>query len=336
MKINVNELKEALTIVKPGLAGKAFMEQTTSFAFLKGLVVTYNDEVSIKHQVKGLQLQGAIEAEQLYSFLSKVKKDEIEVEEKENEILFKSGRAKAGFTLGKEIKLPLEDLELDLKWVDLPEGFVDALGKVKDICALDMSRPMLTCVHVTEKGFVEATDGFRIYRFELNAFDCEEFLLPTNSAKKVVDLNPVQIANSEGWVHFKNEIGTIISCRVFDDKYVNIDKFINIKGIEIKFPNSLLEVLDKAEVFSKRDFSLEETVSINIEDKKLKISSKSDVGWYKDELPIHYRGKSFSFSVSPASLKVVLDETKNAVISEKFLSFTGKNWKYISIILWKE
>jgi len=39
MKINKKELKEALEIVKPGLANKEMIEQSTSFAFLKGKVI---------------------------------------------------------------------------------------------------------------------------------------------------------------------------------------------------------------------------------------------------------------------------------------------------------
>ena len=56
MKIKVNrvELKEALERVRPGLASKDIIDQATSFAFLKDRVVTYNDEISISHPVKGL------------------------------------------------------------------------------------------------------------------------------------------------------------------------------------------------------------------------------------------------------------------------------------------
>ena len=45
MKINKSELQEALAKVKPGLASKDLIEQATSFAFMDGRVVTYNDEM---------------------------------------------------------------------------------------------------------------------------------------------------------------------------------------------------------------------------------------------------------------------------------------------------
>ena len=43
------ELIKALEAVRPGLANKEMIEQSTSFAFMKDRVVTYNDEISISY-----------------------------------------------------------------------------------------------------------------------------------------------------------------------------------------------------------------------------------------------------------------------------------------------
>ena len=74
MKISRVELLEALEKVKPGLANKELIEQSTSFAFIGDRVVTYNDEISVSHTVKGLEnMRGAIKAKTLYEFLARVK-----------------------------------------------------------------------------------------------------------------------------------------------------------------------------------------------------------------------------------------------------------------------
>ena len=93
MKINKAELQNALEKVKPGLAGKELIEQSTSFSFVNNRVVTYNDEISISHPVKGLEIKGAVKAQALYSFLGKVKKEEIDVEYEDNQIIIKTGRS---------------------------------------------------------------------------------------------------------------------------------------------------------------------------------------------------------------------------------------------------
>ena len=87
MKINKSELLKALNIVKPGLASKDMLEQTTSFAFLNGRVITYNDELSLSCPLKEIEFEGAIQAAELYAFVSKIKKEEIDLEKKENEII---------------------------------------------------------------------------------------------------------------------------------------------------------------------------------------------------------------------------------------------------------
>ena len=52
-----NDLVEALEVVKPGLANKDLIEQTTSFAFINGNVVTYNDEISISSPIEDLEIE---------------------------------------------------------------------------------------------------------------------------------------------------------------------------------------------------------------------------------------------------------------------------------------
>ena len=69
MKLNKTDLQKALEIVKPGLANKEMIEHSTSFAFIGGRVVTYNDEISLSHPVEGLEIEGAIHAEELYKLL---------------------------------------------------------------------------------------------------------------------------------------------------------------------------------------------------------------------------------------------------------------------------
>jgi hypothetical protein len=53
MKIQKTNLIQALEKVRPGLSAKEAILQSTSFAFLNGCVVTYNDEISLSHPVEG-------------------------------------------------------------------------------------------------------------------------------------------------------------------------------------------------------------------------------------------------------------------------------------------
>ncbi len=107
--MNREDILEALEIVKPGLASKEHIEQSTCFAFKDGKVLTFNDEISVSHPVEGLNgLEGAIKADEFYQVLCKMKTNDVEIEANGSEFRLKAGKAKAGLTLQEKIKMPLE------------------------------------------------------------------------------------------------------------------------------------------------------------------------------------------------------------------------------------
>ena len=191
MKINKKELIKALTTVKPGLASKEMIEQSTSFCFLDNTVVTYNDEISISCPVPGIELKGAVNAVELYAFVNKVKTEEIDLSINENEILLKAGRSKAGLTLTAEVVLPIEEIGKINKWKKLPDKFLDGLAFASAACSRDMSRPVLTCVHIN-KDVIEGTDSFRAARYFLKeSVPIKPTLLPAHICLKVARMKPL-------------------------------------------------------------------------------------------------------------------------------------------------
>jgi len=144
MQIKRTELKEALEIVKPGLASKEIIEQSTSFAFMGDKVVTYNDKISMSHPVKGLDITGAVKADEMYQLLSKLKADEMSLEVQDNEIIIKAGKSTAGLMLAGEITLPLDQIDEIDKMLPIPDGFLEGIRLAVQSCARDMSREVLT------------------------------------------------------------------------------------------------------------------------------------------------------------------------------------------------
>ena len=327
------DLQKALEIVKPGLASKEMIEQSTSFAFMEGRVVTYNDEISISHPVEGLEIQGAIQAEELYKLLNKLKSDKIEITTKKNEVLLESGRTKAGLTLQQEIKLPLEEIGEISKWKTLPEDFLRHVQFAMAACSRDMSKPVLTCVHVTKDGIIEGSDNNRIARCALEEeMPVKTFLIPATSALEVVHLHPTKIAKGEGWMHFQTDEGTVLSCRTFEDKFPDCTQFMEVEGVSVIFPKTINEVLDRAAVFAKRDYFLDETVLITLKDRRLKVKSKSESGWFEEEINFKYDDDPVTFSITPYLLKDILSETLMSVLSEDRLKFEGAGWEYVTML----
>jgi len=331
MKINKTQLLKALEIVKPGLANKEMIEQSTSFAFLNKKVVTYNDEISISHPVEGLELEGAIYAEELYRILGKLKEEEIEVGVNDSEITMKSGKAQVGLRIQAEITLPI--LKEEAKWKPLPALFKESLKFVLPSCSRDMSRPILTCINIREEGWMEASDGFRIAKHEMKSgMPVENFLLPASSVNEVIRIEPEKIAVSKGWIHFQNKEGTILSSRTYEESFPDTEKHYQVEGKEIIFPQILPEILERAAVFAKRDHFLDEIITIHLEDRKITIKSESDQGWFKEETNIRYSDDPIQFFITPGLFKDILSITTKAVLGKTQIKFESDLWEYVALL----
>ncbi len=331
MKINKKELLEALEVVKPALANKDIdISQATSFAFIDGHVVTYNDEISISHPITNAPVTGAIKANELYELLGKIKKDEIEVEVKENEIRFLSGRGKAGMTLQAEITLPLENVKDRSDWIKLPENIHSDFLFVAQACSKEQSRPVLTCIHIRPDGYIESSDGFSICQIQRKIDVDKPLLIPAASAREAAKLKPVNIALGEGWVHFQSAQGTVLSCRVFEDKYPDTAPFLKVEGTPLTLPKTTLEVLERAAVFAKRDHFLDESIKIKISKKRISFKSESDSGWYEEDMNMKYDGDTVEFSVTPYLLKRIVSSTQDCVLGTDKIKFAHDNWVYMA------
>lgn len=330
MKINRQELLNALEIVKPGLASKEIIEQSTSFAFMGDRIVTFNDEISISHPVEGLNLVGAIKAEEFYGILNKLKKEEITIVLKENELILKSGSSKAGLVLQAEIRLPLDEIEKIDGWGALPSNFVEAIKFTVHATSRDMSRPILTCVHINKDGFVEASDSNRVAFHELiKEMPVDTFLIPSHTVLEIIKMKPIKVAKSPNWIHFKTKEGTLISCRIFVDEFPDTKQILKVKGKKIEFPETVQEVLDRAAVFAKREQALDENVTITLEDNYMNIESKSDFGWFKERIKINFDLIPLSFSITPNLLVHILNKTKTCTISDTMIKFEADLWQYV-------
>lgn len=337
MKINKNSLQEALSIVKPGLATKELLEQTTSFAFINGRVITYNDEISISHPINGTEFTGAIKAEELYGLLTRITHSEIDMEITDDELKIKSGRVKAGLRLETEINLPLQDSPDKWKKIKNAPQFVEYIKLAASTCGTDMSQSKLTCVCVRD-GLVIGSDGQRLIQCTLDEkFPVKDFLIPATNVMELIKIEPTYVQLEEDWIYFKNAKDTIFSCRRVKETYMDqdqIDPHLKIKQkAVIKFPDKILETLSRVMSFSKRDFALEEMIEVAIEDGKATFSAQTEntKSWIKEKISIKCEVDLF-FNITPSLFIDILKNTKTCQIDKTMTKgkFILKDkWEYI-------
>jgi len=333
-KIKRKELIDALEKVKPGLSSKEIVEQTTSYAFMKGRVATFNDEIGISHPVPNLEVQATIPARELHLFLTKTKAKVIKLETRENEFLLRAKKAKVGFSLQNKTSLPIKKLNAkSKKWKELPENFTDALSFTARSYSKDMSAPIDTCLHIRQDAIVESTDRFRITQYRLaKKMPVPNFLLPGDSAKQIVKYSITHIRAEDGdsWVHFKTREGTILSCRIFaQDTFRDTRPFLKIKGRPLTFPKNMVELLERADIFTEKGLPEEEVVTISLEKGKMRIRSENKNAWYTETVSCKYDDTPFSFTINAIFLHDILVELKSSEIAENAIKFVSKNWVHM-------
>ena len=343
MKISKKELVEALEAVRPGLANRELIEQSTSFAFLDGLVVTYNDEISVSRPVPSLSgITGAVAADELYSLLGRIDRDQITVEAAESELQVRAGRVRAGLPMHAEVKLPLEEVKGKKEWKDLPKKFMEALHLVVFSCSVDMSIPLLTCVHISGK-IVESSDNIRLARYELDkpvTAGSDPLLIPGSSVKELVSTSlrsPVKrIARSSdpsGWVHFLTEEGTIFSCRLFEGEYPDPSPFLEVRGSKITLPSAMRKILNRAEVFTRvlktQLHPLDKNVEIELRPRRFIIRAQSDLGWFEESAPTKYEGSPVAFSINPSFLRQMCKTMTTSTLGKDRMKFEGDSWEHV-------
>jgi len=234
-------------------------------------------------------------------------------------------------TFQTEVRLPIDDIGRKGKWKPISEEMINAISFAMGSCSKDTTKPILTCIHVNKTGFVESTDDFRITRVTLTEpLPVNTFLIPAHSALTVVRMKPTKIAEGEGWVHFKTEEGTVISCRTFaDDEFPDTNSILKLKGKKVELPKNTYDILDKATVFCEEK---NDELDIEIHNNLLKIKSRSERGWFEESTKMVYEGEIIEFSITSYLLKDIIKQTLNCTVAEDRLQFTGENWVYVTIL----
>lgn len=349
MKIDKEKLQEALEIVKPGLDPKKELEQSDAFAFIDGRIITYNDKISISYPIEEVDFEGAIIAEELYGFLSKGSRPEVDISVDGSELFIKCGRSKVWLKMeelnadnNKGIKYVIDDQKIleSKRWKKIrkPEVFSKHLRFATQACSTDMTEMVLTCVNVKKDGKIQSTDKFRVIQCVGDPLLVNDFLIPARAVLEVVKIQPNMIAVSGGWVHFKNSVGTVVSARTVDGEFFDqerLDKILHIKtGSKVKFPANINDMLQRTYQFAKRDFVFDESVEISISNGKMKMSATAAVTKSRIEDSARITSdKDLSFWISPSLFVEVLVETKMCILDKggRKVKFVGveSNWEYV-------
>ncbi len=326
MKINRTEFQAKLNLLRPGLADKEIISQSTSFVFHDSRIYTYNDMVAVSVPFES-DLEGAVPGEALIQLLDKMTQETITVNMTDDQFTVQAKNVAAGLRIEKEISLPVDELEIPAEWKKLPADFPTALRFCMFSTSSDTSKPVLTCVHINDN-FIESCDNYRATRYFVPEKGMENLLIPQSSANALLKYKAGKYGITEGWVHFDAE-GVVFSCRTYAEEYPNVGPLFKVVGKKLSLPEGIDTALDRAAIFTSMRKAVDEIATLALGDGVLTITGMGDSGWYKEKLKVDYHEEPIKFCVNPHFLKEAIPLTREITLGTGALVLAGDCFKHV-------
>jgi len=337
MKVNKQELLYALEKVRPGLTGKEIIQQSNSFIFYKNRVYSYNENILISYPIKNLNFNGSIKGKELYEILNKFSEKTINISKLKNTLIINNKNIETGFFLQEKIDSNIHNLQKIDNWKKLSKNFIKGL----QICNLAANKNnILPYIHINNKN-IEATNGYIIASYKLkNKLFNIPILLSSTIISNIINNTFNKIAYTKNnWLHFKNKEGLKISCKIYNDKFPKINNILLFKGEKIILPKNLCPTLERIIIFCKSDLQKEELMTFKINKNKIILSSKTEIGWIKEEIKIeNINNLNISFQINPNYLLNILQNIENisCIYKENKIKFENKKYSIAIAIQKKE
>jgi len=326
MEIQKTELQKAINSLKPGLAKKEIIEQSSYIIFDKDKLRTYNDEISITIPFKS-DIKGAVIAEDLIKYLNSIKINNLDITIDNGYIRFNSKKSKAGIVFVPEIKISFDEIQINKNWEFLPKDFISAVKSSLSSVSVDFTRQVLTYIHCTDR-FAESSDRKRLTRFTYNepskkAFD---FLLPGKAAVVVTKYNPNKFMICNSWIHFKNKDGLIFSCRTTGLTFPNTEPILKCekkKGFKLQLDIS--DIIKEVSIFAKDDYGATTTIMVHVFKNTLKLRAENKKGFAEHFKTLKYKGDEIKFFINPDFFESLCSKGSNVYIDDLKVVIENEN-----------
>ncbi len=326
MRIKREELLAKLESVKAGLASQEIIEQTCSFIFHEGRLITYNDALTVSTDLVA-DFEGAVKAKELLQYLSKSKKKELDIGIKDGQFRLRSRGARVGVPIEDEIKIPLNEIETPTKWDPLPKDFAKGLGLCRHTTSNDATREILMCVNVSGQ-LMSSTDTYRMTQYGMTGKVPKKFNVLTSVAKQVAALKPTHYAINGGWLCFKKD-DLIFSTRMPEATFPKISQYMTVEGTTVDLPVELVDILGRAKIFAEGEFAQDTSVTVSLKKNTLYVRGEGISGWVEEKESVKYDGPSFSFATNPDFLIESIQLRPKVVIGENAMLIKTKRLRQV-------
>ena len=325
MDVDRVELMEALTKIKPGIANKEFLEQSTHFILDKDYILTYNDEISILYPFD-IGVECTIEAGLLYKLVSKMEEDIVTFKMNKTTLKIECGDVKAKLPIVVDSQIlgyvnKLSEEQEKLTWHKLPKDFLDAVKLCAFSASTDKTLGTLTCVWI-EGQDVLSFDKYRGSWYQMESEVAENFYI---DAEYIAQLNnfedPTQYCISKSWAHFEMANGIVFSARLtIPDKLLPLrDKFNKFEhDARVSLPDTLSTAIDTVSLTVEQQEKLNQRITIEFRGDLIKCTGSSEKGTITKELHLEkaLTCEPFAIEARPKAMIEVLDKASHLLVGK--------------------
>lgn len=333
MRVSKDEFLQQLRAVESGLSkGEGLIEQSSCFAFLKGKVMTFNDEMACQTR-SGLDksFTGAVKAAPLLRLLDKVQDDFIELDTEEGFFLIRGKRKKAKIMMEREVTLPISAVDTPEEWISLPSRFREAVETVQECAGRDESKFTTTCIHIHPK-WIEATDRLQLSRYRIKIGVSKPCLVRKDSLSKVITFDVTEFSETEKWIHFRNPANLILSCSRYLDQFRDLTPFLETEGtIPATLPPTIGEAAERAEIFSSENQD-SNFVEVRLKPGNIYIKGQGASGEYAEGKSLAYEGPTMTFIIKPKVLGQLVRRHSECLVAKDRLVVKGDRFVYITCL----
>lgn len=336
MIINKVELLEILTKLKPGLAKKGIIEQTTHFIFTSKDIITFSDQIAIVHPFD-IDVSFSVKGDDFYKLICGIDEEEFDLSIKEEKVIIKSDKTKASMSTMVDKKDRIDDLLVSLKremrkeWNPLSKKFVEGIYLTMFSAAKDLSMGSLSCLYIKGTDIL-SSDSLRASWYTLDE-PMTEFLISATDAQELAKFEGyssiTKWLESDNWLHFKTENEVTFSIKKIIGVFKDLKSKFDTKGEVINLPKELQEALDTMSFIAEGDIEVNKIVSVKIENNLITCKAEKEIGWVEKIIECEYEGKPLQFLVNPIFLSQILKKTSKMILSDTIALFETNNFKHI-------
>lgn len=343
MQIQTKDFQEVVENLLPGISKKDLVAQMSRIIFRDDIAGTWNDQIAISYPLELGGINCSVPAEDLSKILSGITEDEVDIKVTEGQMIITSASTHAQVSTISESTV-VEDFyaSLDLQnmvWNKLPDDFLEKLNLVRfSVSSNTYDSDNIFCIAIIGN-YLYSGDGYRCTRVMCPIGAEKPILIPQSSVSSIIKFSDiVEYAISDGWINFATTEDVIISSRIVNGSFPDVDHILDnfVPYEQIVLSNDIIPVLDNIDKLLSEDQDFLKSVNISLTKGKTFITGKKEgLNIKKVVSNTPSNTNDVSFDISPAFLSNLL--TLNII--EKFqisqsnsAKFTGEGFSHLIVL----